>query len=299
VTAGFDAADAAVAAIAERQHALVTTAQLDAAGIRDQALARRVRRRTLRRYHRGVYLFGLFETPRTREMGALLACGPEAVLSHRSAAHAWGLPVTRPDRVDVLRPTHSKRPGIHVHRGVPGPGEVLDLDGLRVTSPPRTLLDLAPSAAGRELERLVEEAQVLRLATRREIEAVATTGHTGVRALLAALAAFDTPAMTRSEAERALRELLRSAGLPVPAFNARVAGHEVDLHWPAQRLVGEMDGWRFHSSRAAFERDRARDQDLVALGYRVIRITWRQIVHEPQRLLARIAAALAVGVVAA
>jgi very-short-patch-repair endonuclease len=295
VTAGFDTADAAVAGLAEHQHALVTTAQLDALGIRDQALARRVRRRTLHRYHRGVYLVGLIEAPRTREMAALLACGGQAVLSHRSAAHLWGLPVARPDRVDVTRPTSANRSGIRVHRRVLDLEDVRRLDGLRLTSPPRTLLDLASSVSGRELERLVEEAQVLHLATRREIEAVAMPGRSGVRALLTALASFDAPAMTRSEAERALRQLLRSAGLPVPVFNARVGGHEVDLHWAGQRLVGEMDGWQFHSTRAAFERDRARDQDLVALGFRVIRVTWRQIVHEPERLLARIAAALAVG----
>jgi very-short-patch-repair endonuclease len=98
---------------------------------------------------------------------------------------------------------------------------------------------------------------------------------------------------TRSEAERALRALIRRAHLPQPRTNARVEGVEVDAHWPEQRLIVEVDGFAFHRTRAAFERDRARDAQLTAAGFRVIRVTWRQLQHEPERVAATIAAALA------
>lgn len=99
--------------------------------------------------------------------------------------------------------------------------------------------------------------------------------------------------MTRSEAERRLLALIRSAGLPMPRTNVKVAGHEVDLHWPAHNLVVEFDGWTYHSTRAAFERDRRRDADLQLAGQRVMRVTHRQLCGEPIPLIARCAAALA------
>ena len=104
-----------------------------------------------------------------------------------------------------------------------------------------------------------------------------------------------TPALTRSEAEERLLTLIRSAELPAPETNIRIGRHEVDLVWRDQRLIVEVDGFRFHSSRSAFERDRRRDAELGTLGFRVMRVTWRQIVDEPQALIARLATALAVG----
>jgi very-short-patch-repair endonuclease len=98
----------------------------------------------------------------------------------------------------------------------------------------------------------------------------------------------------RSEAERRLLELVRAADLPAPQTNTRVAGLEVDMLWPAQRLVVEVDGYEYHGPRVAFERDRRRDARLLAAGYRVLRVTWRQLMTEPERVIAVIAAALAV-----
>jgi very-short-patch-repair endonuclease len=101
------------------------------------------------------------------------------------------------------------------------------------------------------------------------------------------------PAFTRSEAERRLLALIRAAGLPPPRTNVHVGPYEVDFLWPAHRLVVEVDGFAFHSSRAAFERDRRRDADLQARGLRVTRVTWRQLEREPHAVVARLAAALA------
>jgi very-short-patch-repair endonuclease len=98
--------------------------------------------------------------------------------------------------------------------------------------------------------------------------------------------------MTRSEAERRLIALIRAADLPDPSANVKVCGHMVDLVWPRERLIVEFDGWATHQTRAAFETDRLRDQRLVAAGYRVIRITYRQLEHEPIAVIARLSAAL-------
>ena len=187
------------------------------------------------------------------------------------------------------------RPGIRVRRATLAPADVTIREGLRITTPARTLLDLAAELDAARLERLVEEAQVLRLTTRRALEdqLARSDGRRGVRALRAALRAYAEPAMTRSEAERLLLALIRRAGLPAPRTNVRIGRHEVDFHWPAQRLVIEVDGYAFHSSRRAFERDRLRDAELAAAGQRVMRVTWRQIAHEPEALLVRIVGALA------
>jgi very-short-patch-repair endonuclease len=111
---------------------------------------------------------------------------------------------------------------------------------------------------------------------------------------LRALLDDGTPALTRSQAEERLLALIRAAELPAPETNIRIDRHEVDFLWREQRLIVEVDGFRFHSSRSAFERDRQRDTELSSQGFRVIRITWRQIVDRPEALIARLAKALAV-----
>src|SRR4051812_23175674 len=103
--------------------------------------------------------------------------------------------------------------------------------------------------------------------------------HPGVKALKQAT--LTDPTLTRSEAERNLVDLIRKAGLPPPETNTRIAGHEVDAVWRARRLVVEVDGYAYHGTRAAFERDRRRDADLQAAGFRVLRITWRRLQDEP------------------
>jgi very-short-patch-repair endonuclease len=119
----------------------------------------------------------------------------------------------------------------------------------------------------------------------------ATPRHRGVNALRAAIAT--QPKLTRSEAERRLVELIRAARLPEPLTNATIGRHEVDLLWDASRLVVEVDGYAFHSTRSAFERDRRRDAELHAIGYRVLRVTWRQIADDREALVATLAGAIA------
>jgi len=235
-------------------------------------------------------------TPRAERLAAVLACGEGAVLSHRSAAVEWGMLLEDAvDVIDVTVPHRRVRPGIRTHRAELRPDDLRVRYGVPLTAPARTLLDIAPALDPRDLVRALERARIDGLLTPEDLDALArrAAGRRGARALRALLS--DGPAFTRSEAERALLAPVRRAGLPMPRTNVRVAGHEVDAFWPAERLVVEVDGYRFHGGRAAFERDRRRDADLQAAGHRAIRVTWEALRCRPEGVVARLAGALARG----
>jgi very-short-patch-repair endonuclease len=262
--------DRAIVALAARQHGIVTTAQLLDAGLGRRAIARRVARGWLVPQYRGVHQVGPVAGPRGREMAAVLACGDGAALSHQSAAAIWGIgPPHRGEvHVTVTRDVRSRQ-GIRVHRSLSLDAAVKD--GLPLTDPARTLRDLARTISRAELDRAQEQAHVLGLVIPDDA---------------------GEPEFTRSEAERRLKALCRASGLPLPKMNARVAGWEVDAFWPAHRLVVEIDGYKYHRSRHAFERDRRKDAALTAALYRVVRVTWRQLVNEPFAVVALLAALL-------
>lgn len=291
--------DQALAAIATSQHGLVTRNQLQSLGLGRGAIAHRVSRGRLHRLHRGVYLVGHAAVPPLApELAAVMACSPEAVLSHRSAAWLWQL-ARRPDGeidVTVVGRNGGRRPHVRVHETrCLGALERTKREGIPVTTPARTLLDLAESVSPRELERALDEARVRRLVRRSQLTGVldASPGRKGAAALAALLDREGDPKLTRSEAEERTLALVRAARLPRPRVNARVGGLEVDLLWREQRLVVEVDGYAYHSSRTAFERDRLRDAELGAAGFRVMRLTWRVLVDEPEAVVARLASALA------
>ena len=287
-------ADRAALAIAGRQHGAVTLAQLMRAGHTRGSIRQRLRSGWLRRIHRGVYLVGAIEPPLARAMAATLACGRGALLGHHPAAVLWallagparGMHVTVPGR-HVTGPA-----GVTVHRtGRLDPRDATRHLGIPVTSPARTLLDLATVTSPRELARAVEQAQILNLVTDRSLneQFARYPHHNGLAAVRDATTA--KPRLTRSEAERRLLELIRAARLPEPETNVRVAGHEVDFLWREHALVVEVDGYAFHASRAAFERDRRRDAALKAHGIDTIRVSWTQIADEPMALVALLARA--------
>ena len=283
-------------ALAARQHGVATTAQLHAAGLSRHAIAHRVARGWLRRLHRGVHLVGALEGPWSRAMAAVLAYEPDALLSYQPAGVLSGLrpPPTGAIHVTVVGRDARGRDGIHAHTITRlHPADATHRLGIPVTSPARTLLDLAATETQRDLSRAIDEGRVLRLVTDHSLNEQLSRypAHRGTRALK--LATTPEPKLTRSEAERRLLELVRAAGLPEPKTNARLAGHEVDFLWPAHRLVVEVDGYAFHSKRSSFERDRRRDAALTLAGYRVIRITWRQITEAPELVIATLAGALA------
>jgi very-short-patch-repair endonuclease len=286
-----------IATLATMQYGVVSRAQLLAAGIGPGAIETRLKRHQLHPLHRGIYAVGHAAlVPLAREMAAVLACGPGAVLSHWSAAWLWRLLELADDLIEVTVPrSNRRRPGLRVHRSRSlAPEDIRMHRGLPVTAPERTLLDLAEVATTRDLERAVDEALTQRLTTHAALVAVVerSRGHRGTGRLRGLLARTDEPALTRSDAEERFLALVREASLPAAEVNTRVGGHLVDFLWRERRLVAEVDGYRFHSSRSAFERDRRRDAELNAAGFRVIRVTWRQLVEEPIAVAARIARAL-------
>jgi hypothetical protein len=298
-TGSFDArrfVDRAIAELAERQHGVVNHEQLTDLGLSVGAVKHRIAAGRLHRVHVGVYAVGhRAMTGNGNRMAAVLACGPGALLSHRDAAALWGIRSTARSRIDVTvaRPEARSQPGIDVHRVRSlNPADRTEHDGIRVTTVARTLLDLAEVIRPTELERAFDEAERLRLLDLDAVVAVCERAR-GRRALkaLAPLVADRRPEQrdTRSPLEARFLPFCQAHGIPLPAVNVEVAGLLVDAVWPAQRLVVELDSYEFHGkTRAAFEADRRRDAALQTAGYRVIRITWRQLHRHPEQVAATI-----------
>jgi very-short-patch-repair endonuclease len=276
---------------------VVTRRALDAAGVASISITNRVAIGRLHRQHHGVYLLDSPETASrlTLLTAAVEACGPGAVLSHRSAAELWKLLPEHPGHVEVTVVSHNSgdRPGIRRHR-VPelDAADVRIRYGIPVTSPARAVLD---NARHPDLEQLLTAATAANLTTLREIEDVIARSPTrrGVGRLRAILSQDGGPRWTRSWGERRLLSLVRQAKLPVPQTNVQLHGYNVDALWREQKLVVEVDGYLVHGHRVAFETDRARDATHVAAGYRVLRFTAAQLRDEPLVVIGRIAAALA------
>lgn len=292
--------DRRIAMIAEAQQGRVSRRQLRAAGIGENAIDRLVAKRRLHRLHTGVYAVGhLAPTALGAETAALLACREGAVLSHRTAARLWKLRPAHDDNgaVDVMiLGRQTARPvGVCVHRTrLLTPGEVRVRCRLPVTSPARALLDIAELVSERELERALDEGLVSRVVRVAEVTDVLSraTGRHGAPLLAGVLDRRSGPTITRSEAEEKLLALIGAAQLPHPEVNVRVHGFEVDFLWREQRVVVEVDGYRYHASRSAFERDRAKGAKLTAAGLNVMRVTWLQMDEESHAVIARLAQAL-------
>jgi hypothetical protein len=291
-------ADRAVAELATEQWGVVSRAQLARLGLGRGAIDGRLRSGRLRRVHRGVYAIGGAALPREgRHLAAVLACGLGAVLSHVSAAVHWVLLTYDAPRPEVSAPASRRAvPGIRLHRT-----RSLDAQdttthrGIPVTTLAKTLLDLAASGPKSHLDHALGQAMRNELYDHAAIEDVLARHHgrPGTKALREATA--DDPAFTRSALEQRFRAVCRRAGLSQPLSNHVLAAldhepYEVDFYVPTYRLVVEVDGWRDHGTRAAFERDRAKDAALVAAGYTVLRFTWRQLRYDPDTVAARVRA---------
>jgi hypothetical protein len=249
-----------------RQHGVVTHAQLVEEGVRRGAIEHRKASGRLTVIHRGVYLVGPLAAEGAPEMAAVLACGPDAYLSHDSAAQLRKL-LPLPDspgpaHVTVAGRNPRRRRDIHIHRAITlEPDETTVLDGIPITTVARTILDLAATLDNPELEHLVAEAYAANLTSRHQLHSLIARhpnrpGAPALRALLAV-----TPARTRSKPERMLLALLRRARLPEPRANTRLRGYEVDLVWPQHRLVVEFDGHAFHANRPNRHRARSARAD--------------------------------------
>lgn len=271
---------AAVAALAHRQHGVISTAQLGRCGVTPTRVADWVRGGRLHPVHRGAYAVG--HLPVSREgwwMAAVLALGDGAALSHRSAAALWSFaPRFAPewsDRpVDVVVPGHSgraRRRGIRVHRSVTlVDAEVTRHRGIPVTTPARTLADLRRVASRAAWDAALREAEFLRLP-------------------LDGLFAGDG---TRSGEERRPLGICTRHGLPRPERNARIGPHVVDFLWREAKLIIEVDTYGTHGGRAAFHGDRVRDAWLGRRGRHVLRVTDRWMREAPGEIAATIRALL-------
>lgn len=238
--------------------------------------------------YRGVYAVG--HKPARREtqwMAAVLAGGPGAVLSHRSAGAHWGL-CTSGSWIDVTVARRRRpRPGIRFHRSRLPPDEVTVEDGIPVTTVPRTLFDLATVLNPRQQERAVNEAEVLRLWDELSLDDLLDRypGRRGTRNVRAALHKRRAGAsFTRSDLEEMFVAFADEARLPRPETNVLIEGFEVDCVWCEQKLVIEIDGWETHRTRAAFERDREKSRVLQARGWRCVSVTFLQLRDAPSEV---------------
>ena len=273
--------DRAIAARAGAQHGVIARDQLAGLGLSPDAIDRRVALGRLHVVHRGVYAVGHTVLGRTgRWMAAVLACGPDAALSHASAAALWGLHRGEPTIVDVTaRRTGRSRPGIRIHRPR-RPPEMTVRHGIRVTTPAHTILDMAAILTPSRLESVLNQAEIRELTDYPSLAALARAhpGHRGARRLQSTLSTYYAGSdLDRSDLEILFVQLCRDNDLPRPRVNQHVHGKEVDFLFPARRLIVEIDSWRYHKTRRAFEEDRARDVLTTAAGYRTLRFTDRQL----------------------
>ena len=292
--------DELIEQLAAGQRGLVTRTQLRARGITAHAIASRVRAKRLRLLHRGVYRVGPVIAPHARELAAVLACGPHAVVSHRSAGWLWQLlpdPGEAPVDISLREGDRGRRRNISVHRVHLREHDVTTCEDIAVTTPRRTLIDLAAVLSSRDLERALAIAERLNLLERRDLLSASAqqAGRPGAPLLRTLLQTDAGPAFTRSEAEDQFLALIRRAQLPAPETNVRVGDYEVDFYWRRERLVVEVDGFAFHANTRKFDSDRRRDAWLTANGLHVIRVTWRQLTGEPEVVLVRLAQTLTHG----
>jgi predicted transcriptional regulator of viral defense system len=293
----------AIAALAARQHGVISVLQLRGLGLDRYWVRRRVEQGLLHRVYRAVYSVGLPQvSPLGRYLAAVMACGPRAWLSHRAVADVWGL---RPNAMFVEVTVGAKRPGppgVQVHRTrMLAPQDFTVHDGIPVTTPARTLLDLSAVVKPHELAVAIDRAERLGL-----FDLKATTelldrarGRRGASLLRQMIAAYE-PSTQKSELERRFKALIDTApDIPAPSFNAVVQGekttHEVDAFWPAERLAVQLDGFEFHRTRRDRERDAASDADLELAGERVMRLTWDDVALHGERTLRRIRLAGRIG----
>ncbi len=266
---------------------MVSRWQLLGDGVHPDAIADAIARRRLRPIFEGVYAIGHLAIRREGWwVAALLACGEGAVLADRSAGQLWRLrkgplfPIT----VFTVGDRGRKRDRISTRRVALPPSETMLVEGIGVTTPARTIVDLNAGLAPQARRMLVERAQDLHRFTPSVIRRTlsAHPRQPGRRPLLDFLDLLEPAADgTRSHLERLFLPLARQAKLGTPLINERIEGRRRDFAWPDGRLVVEVDGYAYHSSRAAIRRDKARDRELLAARWRPARFTYEEVAFEP------------------
>ena len=272
---------------------MVATWQLIARGFTHDEIRYRASIGRLHRIHHGVYAVGHGKLTREgHRMAAVLAYGPDAVLSHWSAAAHWGIGAARA-KVHVTTP-HAKRSRktIRAHTAKLHEEDRTVHNGIPITSIARTILDIAAQSTEDQITYLIEETDRARRLDLDALDrAIARRPRAaGVARLKKVLATYRGTADTRSKLERGFRALIQRANLPEPQFNVLVAGLTVDVYWPQWKLVVELDSDRYHNNPRAFETDRIRDATLQKHDIRVLRVTGDRFDHDPEGVLADILA---------
>lgn len=283
------ARDAAAWGLVRDQHGVVARRQLIALGYTRREIEQRLHNGRLHHISHGVYAVGRRElTPNGRWMAAVLVCGEQAILSHRSAAELWGIGYEEPRRIDVSirRRSAIRRGGIKVHARPSLPERsMVRRFGIPVTDPVQTLIDLATEPRIMRLERAVNEADKLDLVDPETLRTALDSyvGMPGVKTLRTMLDRH-TFRLSDSDLEVLFRPLALAAGLPLPLTKHRVLGYEADFFFPDHGLVVEADGLRYHRTPAQQARMVKRDQRHTASGLRVLRFTHWQIAHAPNEV---------------
>jgi very-short-patch-repair endonuclease len=281
---------------------VVARRQLCELGIGEDRVEGRRQRGQLHLLHRGVYAVGHRKvTTEGRWMAAVLACGSDAVLSHRSAGQLWRLLPQSAIAPEITRPrSFTARGEIRCHQAILPADETDEVGGIAVTSVSRTLFDLAAVLSRERLEGALNEAEVRQLTSRLSVPDLLRR-HPGRRGAATLRAVLDEGAhgITRLELERRFATLIATHRLPRPRRNAHVAVRgrffEVDCLWRRQRVIVELDGRAAHGTRRAFESDRERDRLLLAEGWLPMRVTWRQLQDEPETIVSDLRGLLAAG----
>jgi Transcriptional regulator, AbiEi antitoxin len=282
-----------IAAVAARQHGNITTRQLLELGASEKEMRHRVGSGRLFRVFRGVYAVGHSPTtPIERAAAAVLTCGPGAALSHGSAMVLWGFWKRWDTPFEVSTTLDRRPPGIAVHRTATlTPRDTVPHQGIRTTTPARTIFDiasrlddnaLARAYANALISKKLHESQLIELMRKQ------TPRHPTIGRFTPLLRQPTGTGPTRSDWERALPAFCRDWDLPVPVMGAKRGRHTVDAYFPNEGLILELDSWDAHQSRYAFENDRDRDADSLLLGDSTVRLTWDRMHktpgHEAERL---------------
>lgn len=283
-----------LAALADRQHGVVSVNQLTDLGYSRDQIKRAAAGGRLHPIDRSVYAVGHTRLSlHGKCFAAVFACGPGAVLSHYSAAWLHGLARWSPEPFHVTGPVARRaRLPVRIHRA----RRLLDADreaveGIPVTAVPRLLLDMAAAARFEQLERLVERAEEWGIFDLGAVEDLLgrTVGHHGHGRLRRAISLYKPSSFTRSGLEKRFLELCIEAGLPQPRTNFVEHGFELDCYWPEYRFAVELDVFETHGTRAAFERDRKRQEELLLAGIEMTRVTGPRLEREPDEVVRRVA----------
>ncbi len=286
-------AESILAKLGSRAHGLVTRRQLLRAGVSAAEIKHRLESGALIRVHRGVFRVG-HRAPsiEARYLAAVMACGSGALLAGRSAAHLFGVIKGTAPGPEVITATKRRVSGVVTRRCTVEPSERTRWRGIPVTTIPRTLVDLAAVLEPDALARACHEAQVRYRVTPPAVEAVLARrpNSPGARELRRVL--WGEVPVSLSRLESAFIAGVREAGLPIPHTNRPAGGRRVDCRWPEQRLTVELDSYRYHHTRHAWEQDRRREREARARGDEFRRYTWADVSEDPGPMLADLRALL-------